>query len=121
MTAILTTFAFVCAVLAALMVGLWQGERGRRIAAENRLAFGVPDWVNARRVTSEPTGEEIATRAGKPFTEESVKRGVEQYLKECKDAGIEMTPQEAKLHVEEMLWQATGGAHETEEPAGMFG
>ena len=111
MSAGLAILASIAFAIAALFFGLWWGERGRRIAAENLLVAGTPNSAKAQRLTPPVTSEEIVRREGRPFSDETLDKATADLMGQFEAAGYKVTPEEARLRAEQMLWQAgVGGA-----------
>lgn len=93
-------------IVAALMVGLYLGERGRRRAAERWAVTGLPDTGTpppaVSRVPS-AEAEDRFQREAQAYTEEAVERGVQQLLDDAKAAGITVDQKELRRDVERML------------------
>jgi hypothetical protein len=80
--------AFVGWILAALMVGLWLGERGRRAAAERLVVYGSPDAGAGTQPVSRAPSKEAEDRLRDvefEFSEETVSRAMAD-LKVAADA-----------------------------------
>jgi len=84
--------AWVGWILAALMVGLWLGERGRRRAAERLLTFGNPEDGSLKKpVSRAPSGEaeDRFLASATEVSKETVERAVVYLKSEAKRQGIE--------------------------------
>ncbi len=89
-------------VLAALMVGLWWGERGRRLAAERLLVHGSP-IESAGTPTSGRVPRDAEDRLEK-FSEDTVERAVSFLRAEAERQGIEgVTDEQLRADALEML------------------
>ena len=78
-------------VLAALMVGLWLGERGRRQATERFLVYGTPEDRRAPVVSRRPAkeAEDRIAEAGKEFSEEVIEAAVKDLKQQAKAQKLE--------------------------------
>lgn len=96
---------------AAYYKGLYEGEKGRREAAERQAAHGVAIAPEARELQAvTPPSEEIARELGRPFSEETLERAVEDLRKQFEGAGMRVTDAQLRAEAELML-----GAAETDE------
>ena len=97
-------YPFLAAFLmlaAGLFAGLWWGERGRRIAAENMRLYGQPTARPARIIEQPPDAEQRAANLG--YSEEVVEKGIAQVMTLAKEAGRPVTREEARQQVIYML------------------
>jgi len=88
------------AALAAAALGLWWGERGRRIAAERWAVQGTPDHPVAKSYHTVPEPE---TRIAEAVSEETMERGTKALLDLARGEGVSMTEEQARDHVAFML------------------
>lgn len=89
---------------AARYQGLYEGEKGRREAAERQAAHGVAIAPEARELKpAEPMSEEIARDLGKPFSEETLQRGIEDLRKQFAQAGVPVTDEQLRAEALLML------------------
>lgn len=65
-TIVLVLVGYLGWILAALMLGLWWGEKGRRHAAERLITFGTPD----EGALAKPVSRRPAREAEDRFAEE---------------------------------------------------
>lgn len=101
-----TLLAVLGWIVAALMVGLYLGERGRRRAAERWAVTGLPDTGSPPPAVSRVPSEEAEDRfrrEAQAFTEEAVERGVAQLLEDAKAAGMTVDQKKLRADVERML------------------
>lgn len=91
----------VSLILGSGMAGLWWGERGRRIAAENMARFGSPERKPARILPPKPDAEERA--AGADYSRETLERGAKHLMAEAAKQGRTLTRKEALSQAEQML------------------
>jgi hypothetical protein len=107
---ILELVTAVSLAVGAGALGLWVGERGRRIAAEKREVYGTPIATPTKGRTLPPATdpEHRAMTAG--FSEETIERGIASIMAEARRQGRPMDPLEARNVVEAMLYsgQASG-------------
>lgn len=97
---------------AAYYKGLYEGEKGRREAAERQAAHGVALEPQGRELTAvTPPSEELARELGKPFSDETLTRGMEDLRKQFEAAGMHVTDAQLRAEAELML-----GAAESDEP-----
>lgn len=92
-------------VLAALMVGLWWGERGRRRTVERWLESGTLD-EHAPKAVSRVPAQEMEDRLKATSDEayhEAVDRGVEQMLADAHAQGYDVDADQIRKDVETML------------------
>lgn len=91
-------------VLAALMLGLWWGERGRRQAAERYAVTGSPEEGARTAVTRVPPDPEQRFSASvQEYTNEAVERGVEHLMEQAREQGLHIDRQALRKDVETML------------------
>lgn len=87
-------------MLLGLALGLWLGERSRRIGAERMLQYGQFDKPKATIIRPEPDAEERALNAAHPpLSAESIKRGVDQLTAMYREHGYPV-PDESQLRLE---------------------
>jgi hypothetical protein len=107
-------------ILGALCIGLWLGERGRRIAAERLATTGNPLGHTAARLPDEVDGEGRVASMGKAaaearLSEATIRKGVEQLQREADAAGLApLSDKDARQQVIAMLYGA--GDDEVELP-----
>ena len=95
------------AVLAVLLValglalGLWWGERGRRIDAQTREIYGQPRARPARIIEQPMSPEQRAESVG--YDPATIERGVESILAEAKKQGRRMSVDDARAQALAML------------------
>lgn len=89
--------------VAAFTLGLWWGERGRRIAAERWVATGSPDAPVAEMVPAPKEAEDRLIEAGQAFEKETIERGVTALLEDAKARGVRLTEDQARKDVRAML------------------
>lgn len=90
--------------IAALMVGLWLGERGRRMAAERHLTSGSPEGGMAAESTApSKEAEDRFMEAGQAVSKETVERATKDLIAEAKALGIRVDPKQIKRDVETMM------------------
>ena len=89
-------------VLAALVAGLWWGERGRRLTAERWKVQGTPEKPMARVVARHTEPE---ARLEAQFSEETIQRGCDNLRELYTRAGISISEADIKGQVEAMLYQ----------------
>lgn len=107
---------------AALMLGLWLGERARRRATERLVQFGIFDGPQAARLPDRPDAEQRAMTVGRHaeanrrFSEETIRRGSEALLAEARAEGRSLSAKDARDQAIAMLY----GGFETDAdlPAG---
>lgn len=89
-------------IVAALVAGLWWGERGRRLAAERWKVQGTPEKPVARVLPghTEPEG-----RLEAQFSEETITRGCDNLRTLYTEAGISISEADIRAQVEAMLYQ----------------
>ncbi len=95
-------------IVGAMFVGLWLGERGRRMAAERRETHGTPLEPTARRLPDEPDSETFArtvgrTEANARFSEETIRRGMAQLKAEAEATGLPLSDADARTQALAML------------------
>jgi hypothetical protein len=96
--------AFVGWIVAALMGGLWWGERGRCRAAERWAIIGTPDGA-PKAVSMVPAleAEDRLHASNQEYSEETVKRGVEELMEAAKEQGFPMSEETARREVTALL------------------
>lgn len=108
----LVALLLVLTASAALMAGLWLGERGRRVTAELREVAGSPLAPAAERRPDAPLDAEAraisfgSAAADRRFSEETIRRGVEQIKREARELGVPISEKDAREQALAML----GGA-----------
>lgn len=110
MIAALVALAAVAALAlaaAALIYGLYLGERRQRIALERQATFGTTVVAPAREVTTPKQSEEVVRDIGKPFTEQTVTKGMDVLRRQYREIGRVVNDAELRAEVEAMLY---GGA-----------
>lgn len=92
-------------IVAALTLGLWWGERGRRRSAERYLVSGTPDTSSRKAVSRLPSQEtEDRWRAESDEAQkEAVDRGVAEMMADARAKGITVDPMQLRKDVETML------------------
>lgn len=99
----LALLAAVGWVVAAFTVGLWLGERGRRIAAENWTTTGSPDAPRAESFAPSKEAEDRFQEAGAAYTEEMVENGVKELMAQAKAEGVRVDEDQIRKDVKAML------------------
>lgn len=94
--------------LTGLAIGLYLGERGRRLAAERVALHGNPTGTPARVLTPAIEPEERIAKAGSPsrdwqVSRETVQRGIAALQAAAKQAGRPMSAAEAERQALAML------------------
>ena len=91
-------------IVAALMAGLWWGERGRRVAAERWLVSGAPDAA-PKAVSMAPSkeAEDRYAESVQEYSKETVDRGVKEMMAQAKLAGVTVSEADIRRDVESML------------------
>jgi hypothetical protein len=111
-------------VLAALMVGLWLGERTSRLYLQNIQFYGQPNPLQTATAWSDETPEDRVektidqiedvmgtrvTRSGPgvdgkvEYDEDTIENGVEYLLSEAREHGEQLSREAATEEVERML------------------
>jgi hypothetical protein len=111
-------------VVAALMVGLWLGERTSRLYLQNIQFYGQPNPLQTATAWSEETPEdriedtmdriqsamgERVTRSGPgvdgkvEYDEDTVENGIDFLLSEARENGEHLSREQAADEVERML------------------
>ncbi len=90
-------------IAAALAIGLWWGERGRRKAAENWVVTGAPEAPKAVSMAPSKEAEDRFAESVQEYSKESVDRGVQQLMADAKTAGVAISEADARRDVETML------------------
>lgn len=103
--------AFTGWLAAALMVGLWFGERGRRRSAERWAVTGSPHTPKAVSMAPSKEAEDRFTESVQEYSKETVDRGVKQMMADARTQGIEVSEADIRRDVENMLLD--GGAMDT--------
>ncbi|KKK95116.1 hypothetical protein LCGC14_2676010 [marine sediment metagenome] len=96
--------AFVGWIVAALMGGLWWGERGRCRAAERWAITGTPDG-KPKAVSMVPAleAEDRVHASNQEYSEETIERGVEEVMEAAKRQGMPMDEATARREVTALL------------------
>lgn len=102
-------------IVGAAFLGLWLGERGRRMAAERRETHGTALAPQAARLPDQPDSESIArvvgrAEANRRFSEETIRRGMDQLKAEAESLGVPLSDADAREQALAML----NGALESE-------
>ncbi len=87
-------------IFAALMIGLWWGERGRRQAAERYVVFGSPESASAPPSSAVPPEPEDRWRDQR---EEAVEQGVDELRQAYRAQGRPFDEKQLRQEVETML------------------
>ncbi|KKM68222.1 hypothetical protein LCGC14_1463000 [marine sediment metagenome] len=95
--------AFVGLVAAALMGGLWWGERGRRVSAERWITTGAPDKVEATTMVPSRDAEDRFEQASGEATDEMIERGMKELKADADLAGVEVNDEQLRKEVVQML------------------
>ncbi|KKL62005.1 hypothetical protein LCGC14_2189540 [marine sediment metagenome] len=90
-------------IAAALMAGLWWGERGRRVAAERWAITGSPNAPHATSMAPSKEAEDRFAESVLEYSEESVDRGVKQMMADAEAAGVSLNEADARRDVKIML------------------
>ncbi len=111
-------------ILAALMLGLWLGERTSRLYLQNIQFHGQPNPLQAATAWDDETPEDRVeetinrienvmgnriTRSGPgvdgkvEYDEDTIENGVEFLLSEAREHGEQLSREQAKDEVERML------------------
>lgn len=106
----MTPVAVAGLVLAALMVGLWWGERGRRIAAERLAVYGTPQ-APLKATSTVPTKTHRPTQetqdrleaASTEFSEQAVKSGMEDLRADYLTRGLSVDEERLRREAIQML------------------
>ena len=96
-------FAALGWIAAALMAGLWFGERGRRKAAENWVISGAPDAPKAVSMAPSKEAEDRCAESVLEYSKETEDRAVADMVAEAKDKGIAISEAELRRDVRSML------------------
>ncbi len=96
--------AFVGWIVAALMAGLWWGERGRCRAAERWAIIGTPDGA-PKAVSMVPAleAEDRLHASNQEYSEETIERGMEEVMAAAKKQGLPMDQATARREVTALL------------------
>ncbi len=95
--------AIVGLVAAALMAGLWFGERGRRVAAERWAVTGSPNAPRAVSMAPSKEAEDRFAESNLEYSKETIDRGVKQLTADAKAAGIDVSEADIRRDVGSML------------------
>ena len=92
-------------ILAALVLGLWLGERGRRRAAERYAVTGSPDDATPAAVSRAPAqeAEDRFRAAGLAVSQETVDRFFEDAVAQLKAEKIPFDPDQLRREIESQL------------------
>lgn len=90
-------------IAAALMAGLWWGERGRRIAAERMLETGVPTTRAAISVDRAKDAEDRVTEENRQYSEDTIERVFKDLKAQAKAEGYEISDDQLRADAERML------------------
>ncbi len=96
--------AIVGLVAAALMAGLWWGERGRRKAAENWVVTGTPEAPKAVSMAPSKEAEDRFAESVQEYSKESVDRGVAEIMEAAREKGVSISEEDARREVETMFY-----------------
>jgi len=113
------TISYLAIFAVGLLVGLYMGERGRRLTVERLLVSGTPEKPNPQRLGQKVPSEEMVQDVGKIFTEETLERGVDRLIAEAKEEGITLTPEEAREQAQWMLGQLIPFSQDEEADIGL--
>lgn len=85
------SFGMLGWILAALVFGLWLGERGRRRVVERLLQFGTPDEPGGKVVSRRPAreAEDRIAEVRQEFSEEQVEKVTADLKRQAKEQGLE--------------------------------
>lgn len=91
-------------IVAALMGGLWWGERGRCRAAERWAITGTPDG-KPKAVSMVPAleAEDRVHASNQEYSEETIERGVKEVMDAAKQQGLPMNEETARREVTALL------------------
>ena len=116
--------ALVGWVLAALGLGMWLGERGKRLFIQNFQIYGQPNPTEKATSWDDPTPEDRVeeeitrlesvmgtrvTRSGPEangkieYDPETLENGIDYLMQAAKEDGVTLTKEQAKDEVERML------------------
>lgn len=102
--AVAVLLALVAVSAAGVYYGLWKGEQGRRIAAENMKVYGSPERIPATVADRDPSNpEQRAMEAGRLVSESTIERGAQAIVAEYKALGRDITIEEARQQATMML------------------
>jgi len=93
-------------VLAAAMLGLWLGERGRRAAAERMLTWGSPEGNGRRRAVARAPAQEAEDRflaKADALTKDTVARGIEEVRAHFREIGQPFDEKQWRRDIEAMV------------------
>jgi len=96
-------FAALGWIAAALMAGLWFGERGRRKAAENWVISGAPDAPKAVSMAPSKEAEDRFAESVLEYSKETEDRGVAELMEEARTKGIAVNEADIRRDVRSML------------------
>ena len=96
-------FAALGWIAAALMAGLWWGERGRCRAAERWAISGTPDEPKAVSMAPSKEAEDRFQESVLEYSKETEDRGVAELMAEAKDKGIAISEADIRRDVKNML------------------
>lgn len=85
--------------------GLYEGEKGRREAAERHVSYGSPIAPAAKELPAAQgkSSEEKAQELGRPFSDETVERGVASLRDQYASVGRILSDADLRAEVIEML------------------
>lgn len=112
---IIVPLAIVAAVAGgagAYCYGLYLGEKGRRIAAENLLTIGTPERGNARRTARGPSSDELIDQQRDEQAVQKIAAGLKAM---AQAEHRHVTDADLQAEARRMLREQDGGAE------GMFG
>jgi hypothetical protein len=95
--------AFVGWIAAALMAGLWWGERGRCRAAERWAMTGTPDAPKAVSMAPSKEAEDHYAESVLEYSKETEDRGVAEMMAEAKAQDIVLNEADCRRDVRSML------------------
>lgn len=99
----ITLYDLICTLFAALFLGLWYGERGRRLAAERWKVYGTPEGPVPATVSA-PT--DAAEGAAPTASQEAISRGAKELEAMMSAEGFTYSPAEYQAMAKSMLAEA---------------
>lgn len=103
----LAVLAAACGVAGAYCYGLYLGEKGRRIAAENLLVNGTPERGNARRTARGPSSDELIDQQRDEQAVQKIAAGLKAL---AQGEGKHVTDADLQAEAWRMLREQDGGA-----------